>query len=448
MFDKFLFSILRDDNSKILILLVLIVYVFGITDLIPQKIRYNMKCPMGKLLFLCLIGVLSSNNFEMAILVTLIYLSTISFIEKDIENFAISINDTNKIDVDMYQSMKNINPNTNKSWYSENDGILSNENKDIFKNITKTINIENNVLYDGSCVPSIFKNTNELQSQGLNFVNKFIKNDDKVNKEFSSRCGENLIEVSKCSVNNNDEYENEDNVIPACAAAYGYLEKRICNNVDATGKCLDANNNVLENCDTYDKIMNNRVCKNNSNIQTILQTDVNGNKLKSVTLDEIKNKYLKIEDLSSPIPGELQSTGTFETKDNKFLYFVNNLEKPSIDVSNESNIPMKKLQDNYQYEYTWNSPNSEKSNVNIIIRNLTDNTTQKLDNVNPNNTEVFDSNMFVYKRDPNGNLVNAQNEIVTSVTMPGIPGVEDILETAEKFYSFVEGKTSKDKTAA
>ena len=162
--------------------------------------------------------------------------------------------------------------------------------------------------------------------------------------------------------------------------------------------------------------MNNRVCKNNSTIQTILQNDVNGNKLKSFTLDEIKNKYLKIEDLSKPIPGELQSTGTFEMKNNKFLYFVNNLEKPSIDISKESNIPMKKLLDNFQYEYTWNSPNSEKSTVNIIIRNLTDNTTQKLDNVNPNNTEVFDSNMFVYKRDPNGNLVNAQNEIVTSVT--------------------------------
>ena len=39
-------------------------------------------------------------------------------------------------------------------------------------------------------------------------------------------------------------------------------------------------------------------------------------------------------------------------------------------------------------------------------------------------------------------------EIVTSVTMPSIPGVEDILETAEKFYSFVEGKASKDKSTA
>lgn len=441
MFDKFLFSIMRDDNSKILILLVLIVYVFGITDLIPQKIRYNMKCPMGKLLFLCLIGVLSSNNFEMAILVTLIYLSTISFIEKDIENFAISINDANKIDVDMYQSMKNINPNTNKSWYSENDGILSNENKDIFKNITKTINIENNVLYDGSCIPSILKNTNELQSQGLNFVNKFINNDDKINKEFSSRCGENLIEVSKCSVNNNDEYENEDNVIPACAAAYGYLEKRICNNVDATGKCLDANNNVLENCDTYDKIMNNRVCKNNSNIQTILQTDVNGNELKSVTLDEIKNKYLKIEDLSKPIPGELQSTGTFETKDNKFLYFVNNLEKPSIDISNESNTPMKKLLDNYQYEYIWNTPNNEKSTVDIIIRNLTDNTTLKFDDLNPNNSDIFDSNMYVYKRNPDGNLVNEQNEVVTSVTQAVIkrhPEFQFKVEIKKPVYEIVD----------
>ena len=134
MFDKFLNSLLRDNNNKVLILLVIIVYIFGITDLIPDKIRNSMKCQLGKFVFLMIIGVLSSNNFEMAILVTIIYLSTISFIKKDIENFTISINDKNKNDVDMYQSMKNINPNTNKSWYSENDGILSNDDKNIFKN--------------------------------------------------------------------------------------------------------------------------------------------------------------------------------------------------------------------------------------------------------------------------------------------------------------------------
>ena len=39
-------------------------------------------------------------------------------------------------------------------------------------------------------------------------------------------------------------------------------------------------------------------------------------------------------------------------------------------------------------------------------------------------------------------------EIVTKVEMPNVPGVSEVLETAEKFYSFVEGKTSKDKSAA
>ena len=39
-------------------------------------------------------------------------------------------------------------------------------------------------------------------------------------------------------------------------------------------------------------------------------------------------------------------------------------------------------------------------------------------------------------------------EIVTKVEMPTVPGVSEVLETAEKFYSFVEGKTSKDKSAA
>jgi len=39
-------------------------------------------------------------------------------------------------------------------------------------------------------------------------------------------------------------------------------------------------------------------------------------------------------------------------------------------------------------------------------------------------------------------------EIAIKVEMPTVPGVSEVLETAEKFYSFVEGKTSKDKSAA
>lgn len=39
-------------------------------------------------------------------------------------------------------------------------------------------------------------------------------------------------------------------------------------------------------------------------------------------------------------------------------------------------------------------------------------------------------------------------EVVTQVELPKVPGVSEVLETAEKFYSFVEGKTPKDKSAA
>ena len=39
-------------------------------------------------------------------------------------------------------------------------------------------------------------------------------------------------------------------------------------------------------------------------------------------------------------------------------------------------------------------------------------------------------------------------EIVTKVELPTVPGVEAVLETAEKFYSFVEGTSKKDKTPA
>ena len=35
------------------------------------------------------------------------------------------------------------------------------------------------------------------------------------------------------------------------------------------------------------------------------------------------------------------------------------------------------------------------------------------------------------------------NEVVTTVTMPEVPGVEQVLTAAEKFYDFVNGKTNK-----
>ena len=35
------------------------------------------------------------------------------------------------------------------------------------------------------------------------------------------------------------------------------------------------------------------------------------------------------------------------------------------------------------------------------------------------------------------------NEVVTKVEMPQVPGVESVLEAAEKFYDFVNGKTNK-----
>lgn len=35
------------------------------------------------------------------------------------------------------------------------------------------------------------------------------------------------------------------------------------------------------------------------------------------------------------------------------------------------------------------------------------------------------------------------DEVVTKVSMPEVPGAEKVLEAAEKFYDFVNGKTNK-----
>ena len=37
------------------------------------------------------------------------------------------------------------------------------------------------------------------------------------------------------------------------------------------------------------------------------------------------------------------------------------------------------------------------------------------------------------------------NEVVTKVEMPTVPGADAVLETAQKFYDFVSGNTTKNK---
>lgn len=40
---------------------------------------------------------------------------------------------------------------------------------------------------------------------------------------------------------------------------------------------------------------------------------------------------------------------------------------------------------------------------------------------------------------------NSDGQIVTSVTLPEAPGTDAVLETAQKFYDFVSGNTTKTK---
>ena len=40
-------------------------------------------------------------------------------------------------------------------------------------------------------------------------------------------------------------------------------------------------------------------------------------------------------------------------------------------------------------------------------------------------------------------VVKEDDEVVTTVKMPDVPGADAVLEAAEKFYDFVNGKTNK-----
>ena len=42
-------------------------------------------------------------------------------------------------------------------------------------------------------------------------------------------------------------------------------------------------------------------------------------------------------------------------------------------------------------------------------------------------------------------VVKEGDEVVTKVEMPKVPGADSVLETAQKFYDFVSGNTTKNK---
>ena len=42
-------------------------------------------------------------------------------------------------------------------------------------------------------------------------------------------------------------------------------------------------------------------------------------------------------------------------------------------------------------------------------------------------------------------VVKEGDEVVTKVEMPEVPGADSVLETAQKFYDFVSGNTTKNK---
>jgi hypothetical protein len=42
-------------------------------------------------------------------------------------------------------------------------------------------------------------------------------------------------------------------------------------------------------------------------------------------------------------------------------------------------------------------------------------------------------------------VVKEGDEVVTKVGMPEVPGADSVLETAQKFYDFVSGNTTKNK---
>ena len=86
MFDRYLKSITEDENMKIYISFSLIIYVICFTNLIPDSFKKMFKTPLLKVIVLASIAYLSTNNFEGALMLTIVYFAIINCLHKP-ENF-------------------------------------------------------------------------------------------------------------------------------------------------------------------------------------------------------------------------------------------------------------------------------------------------------------------------------------------------------------------------
>lgn len=329
-----------NENTLIYLLIGIIIYVLCIFNIVPDNLKVIMNKPILKIIFLSIILFVSTRDFTLSLLLTIVYFGVIKTINYETFNNAVS-----------------------------SPFVDANGNEDSVKRVINE-KISDTDLLDG------IKNFGESQiidpkdKRAIYSIKGEKCNNDNVDKEPRSNqfnfdlaiCGNNfeekrkLQEVSKCAINKLDEtpYFNKLS-LDSCAAAYGYIFKRVCKNKNENGTCLDIYDNPISNELTNDQIQtmidDNQIP---SKISFEPAKNTNGYELKSHTLETITDDYLKYPESIGFAKGSIP----FMDVDNIFYYkipqmFGTGSIYPEPSTNYKSKIPFYKLVNGYEYVYEY-----------------------------------------------------------------------------------------------
>ena len=420
MFDKYLKSIIEDEQTRMYVATAVIIYLMCFTNLVPNQMKLMLKQPLLKVSALAGIAYLSTKNFEGALMLTIIFFATVTCSNPNLESFNLLEKNTNDPEKIVYSlNDMNVAVSTSKNdgtpAYSVlNQGVYGGNVKADIINIAEPADDAANRPFAGRCyretvgVAAAAETGSALVEvataeggivdqvadvfglgggdEGFDPSTKMVEGLDLNNP----RCGPNLVEVDKCASNESSYPTAPAEAFKACASAYAKREINVCQFTDANGKCLDVDGgDIVENCNDP----NSSLCIA-PKLAKAEPIDSTTGPFESIGLDSIKNSYLlNIPDRTRAkvdSNGDIvKKLGTNQKKDvnGNLIYKKKDVNGTSIDKPAKLpgaflNIPERKLNSSFEYSYDWDADGDADEGIVLInIKNVTSGELKNINNI-------------------------------------------------------------------
>ena len=412
MFDKYLKSIIEDEQTRMYVATAVIIYLMCFTNLVPNQMKQMLKQPLLKVSALAGIAYLSTKNFEGALMLTIIFFATITCSSDNLESFNLLEKNVGTNDDDEEVITYTLNPmnsaiSTSKnedtpSYSILNQGVYGGATKQMLEGIALPADTNAGREFDGKCYRAAvgvdaaaetgsalvevateeggvvdqvagvfgFGGDSDNDGEGFDPNNKIVEGLDLNNP----RCGPNLVEIDKCASNKSGYPSSPGEVFKACASAHAKKEINVCQFTDVNGKCLDEEGgSLVENCDDP----NSSLCEAPKLAQAIAIESTTG-PFESITLDSIKSSYLlNIPDRTrAKVDAEgniVKKLGVNQKKDvnGNLIYKVVDKNADPVELPGAFlNIPERKLNSSFEYSYNWEDKDADESIVIINVKNI------------------------------------------------------------------------------